>query len=100
MSPSLWLGIGWKHPDRSESRYRQQHQQYAAQQAEKRAIRLRRAQQDTKERDDFFGAPVGTGPAIGEASTANGVKAEGGGMTFGGDGLKMVGMELDSSDSE
>jgi len=81
------------------SRYRRQQQQTEAEQAERRALRLRRAQQDSKDRDDFFGAPVRSSLPIDETMTA-GIKAEGGGLTFGGEGLKMVGMNLDSSDSE
>lgn len=98
----------------SSRRHAKKVQEYEVLLAEKRARRIQRAQKDESDRDLLFGpiVPGGTskpsepaqtsagadGKVDSISETGMGIKGEGGGLLFAGQGLRDVGMELDSSD--
>lgn len=90
--------------NKASALYKKRIQEQDEERAKRRAARYAKHQKDVNDRDTFFGPQVTQNPSTNRIGTMGetglGIPAEAGGMLFGGTGLKSVGMELDSSDSD
>lgn len=88
----------------SDIRYRKRIRDAEVERAEKRAAKIAKAQHEMGSKDVLFGPLVGQeglhpgAHHMGESGM--GIPAESGGLMFGGEGLKDVGITLDDSDSD
>lgn len=97
-----------REPDSSayvdSDRYRKRIRDQETAKVEKRAAKIAKAQHEMGSQDMLFGPLVGQeGLHPGEhhmGESGMGIPAESGGLMFGGEGLKDVGITLDDSDSD